>query len=256
MKFPAHALVAFVACALTIHNIANADIFAIYDFDDGAPNGLTESVFPDPPTDVIPGMYDTRINTTQNNSSTPFGGIATPPGGGDVHAFIRAAETPNINEFDNGGTSNNAYHEFSVTTPTGPNTYALDSIHFEYWVASPEANSTYNATLYSDQLGYASAASHLGTVQAELDPTESRTRTIDLRGISRGNFTNIAGGQTVQFRILFSDNSTGASFVDHHRIDDVTVRGRVIVNAVPEPGSISLLLLSSTAFVIRRRRFR
>lgn len=253
MKIPAFALLAIIACALLHINSANADIFAIYDFDDGAPNGLTESVFPDPPTDVIPGMYDTRINTTQNNSSTPFGGIATPSGGGDVHAFIRASETPNINEFDNGGTSNNAYHEFSVTTPVGPDTYALDSIHFEYWVSSPNAGSTYNATLYSDQLGYASAASHLGTVQAELDPTESRTRTFDLRGVTRGNFSNIAGGQTVQFRILFWDDSTGTT-VDHHRVDDVTVRGRVIVNSVPEPGSLTLLLAATTVLIARRRR--
>ena len=249
-------LICAVGLALLAPTNANADIFALYDFEDGAPGGLTQSVFPNPATTVTPSAYDTRAGATQNSSSNPFGFIATPPGGGDVHAFVEADETPDSIDFG----SNAAYHTFSVTTPTGPGTYALDSLHFEYWVAGADPNAEYTASLYSNLTGFplnSTAASGflLDQVSAETDPTESRTRSIDLRGVTRaGGFNNIPGGQTIEFRILFSDNSAGLSGTDHHRIDDVTLRGRLTTSAVPEPAASVLVLLVGGIVALRRRR--
>jgi hypothetical protein len=246
-----------LAFAFTSPAFCNADIFAIYDFDDGAPGGFTESVFPTPPLTVTPSAYNTRSSATQNSSpNTPFGGVVTPLAG-DNHAYIRTNQTPDLNEFNSNDPlnpgSNNAYHEFSITTPSGPGTYALDSLHFEYWISDAQAGSTYSATIYSDLVGYGNSGFLLGTLQAETDPFQSRTRTIDLRGVTRADFNNIAGGQTVEFRILFSDNSTSTTDTDHHRIDDVTVRGRV-TSAVPEPAAATLMLLAGGVLVVRRRR--
>jgi hypothetical protein len=255
MKFPRLAFAAFTAVALLITNSSNADIFALYNFDDQGvdKDGLTESVFPDPPTDVIPGLYNTRIDVKQTASSTKtFGDIAVPPEAADIHAYVRTSETLAINTFDTGGTNNQAYHEFTITTPSDTNTYALDSIQFEYWVSNAVDGATYEASVYSNLAGY-QAGDRLQTVNAETDPSGVRTRTINLQGIDRGLFSNIAGGTNVEFRILFSDNSTN-SVVDHHRVDDVTVRGRVVVTAVPEPSTASvLMLIGATAFLRRRR---
>lgn len=244
-----------VALALLAPANLNADIFAIYDFEDGAPNGLTESVFPNPAVTVLPSSYDTRANVSQNASTRAFGDIASPQNG-DIHAFIEAGETPTeINFGDNA-----AYHTFSITTPSGPGTYALDSLHFEYWVAGADPNATYTASLFSNLTGYplnSSAASGfvLDQVTAETNPIESRTRTIDLRGVTRaGGFNNISGGQTIEFRILFSDDSAGLLGTDHHRIDDVTLRGRITSSAVPEPAAGVLVLLLGGIVAIRRRR--
>jgi len=254
-----------LSCAAVLALLApanlNADIFAVYDFEDGAPSGLTDSVFPNPAVTVLPSAYDTRENVSQNSSTRAFGDIANPPNG-DAHAFIEAGETPTAINFGD----NAAYHTFSITTPSGPGTYALDSLHFEYWVAGADPNATYTASLFSNLTGFplnSAAASGfvLDQVTAETDPSESRTRTIDLRDVVRdGGFNSISGGQTIEFRILFSDNSDGFAAgsapgpTDHHRIDDVTLRGRITSAAVPEPTAGILVLLIGGVVAIRRRR--
>jgi hypothetical protein len=241
-----------LAFAFASPAFCNADIFAVYDFDDGAPGGMTQSVFPNP-SPVSPSLYNTRGGVTQNTSTTAFGDIATPANGGDIHAFVRSFETPDLDEFNSASGTNAAYHEFSITTPTGSDTYSLDSLHFEYWVSGAEAGKTYNATIYSDLVGYANSGFIVGTLQAQTNPSQPRTRSFNFNGATSGSFNNIAGGQTVGFRILFHDDASGSTGADHHRIDDVTLRGR-ITTAVPEPAAATLMMLVGGFVVLRRRR--
>jgi len=243
MKFQRAALLCAIGFALLAPSQSSADILALYEFDttfvDGAGNERDTSRDLNP--DVLAGNYDTRTNRV---SPTSTGGVAQSPV--DVHAFARTNATPNDNNLAN----NNVYHEFEVQIANG--TWTIDSLHFEYWVNDTTPGETYEATVYSDLVGY-SAGLELATEayvrQTNLVP---EIHNVTINGLQfRSEFQNLNPGDTAQFRIVFSDDVSAGSIV--HRVDDVELRG-FQTNAIPEPAVATILMLVAGIAVTRRRR--
>ena len=242
MKIQYLALCAFAFTLITADQ-SSADILALYEFDqtfvDGA--GNERDVSRDLNPDITAGNYDTRTNRTAPGS---FGGVA--PSTQDVHAFARTANTPNDTTF----ATNNNYHEFEVTIDNG--TWSIDSIHFQYWVNGTTPGETYQATVYSDLIGYGAGQElHIEPYvrQTTLNP---EIHTVSITGLQfQSEFQTLAPGTTAGFRILFSDDVSDPTIV--HRVDDIELRGFQTA-AVPEPAVASVLLLVGGFMVTRRRR--
>lgn len=248
MKLQQAALLCAIGFALLTPSYASADIMALYEFDTVAPfspfvdgNGNERDISRDLNPDVLAGNYNTRTNRT---SATSDGGIAQSPV--DVHAFARTTSTPNDIKL----TNNNVYHEFEVQIGTG--TWTIDSLHFEYWVNDTTPGELYQATVYSDLVGY-SAGLELATEtyvrQTNLIP---EIHNVTVNGLQfQSQFQNLSPGDTAQFRIVFSDDVGSGTLV--HRIDDVELRG-FQTTAVPEPAAATILMLITGFATTRRRR--
>jgi len=243
MRLHQLALCAIGLVLLGTTNQSNADILALYEFDDtfvdGSGNERDTSRDLNP--DVTAGNYDTRTNM---NAIGSLGGIAPPQA--DVHAFARTTQTPDDISLAN----NNNYHEFEVTLDRG--TWTIDSLHFEYWVNGTTAGENYRATVYSDLVGYGSGEELDTQTYVRQTNQFPEIHTVSITGLQfRNDFQQLSSGTTAQFRIVFSDNVDEASIV--HRIDDVELRGFQVA-AVPEPAAASLLLLVGGIATLRRRR--
>lgn len=248
MKLQQVALLCAIGFGLLTPSFASADIMALYEFDTVAPfspfvdgNGNERDISRDLNPDVVAGNYNTRTNRT---SPTSTGGIAQSPV--DVHAFARTNTTPNDIRLSN----NNVYHEFEVQIGTG--TWTIDSLHFEYWVNDTTPGETYQATIYSDLVGY-SAGLELATEsyvrQTNLVP---EIHNVTVNGLQfRNEFQNLNPGDTAQFRIVFSDDVSAGSIV--HRIDDVELRG-FQTSSIPEPAAATILMFIAGIAATRRRR--
>lgn len=248
MKTHRAALFCAMCLAILAPASACADILALYDFEtsftDVNGDQKAESLFNRPVenNDVASSVYNTR--STHQELGVDIGGISTTTV--DPHAFVRTFTTPN----STAQPANQNYHEFSIDINNGR--WSMDSLHFEYWVNGVSPGEEYRATLYSDLVGY-NAGDELGTVAYQ--PTTNQIpdiQTVTFGGSNfRQAFQNLQQGDSVEFRIVFSDNVSNGSIV--HRIDDVVVRG-FQVEGIPEPAAGSLLLLAGGIIAIRRRR--
>ena len=249
MKLQRVAMICAIGFVFLTPNQAPADILSLYEFDTVQPfspfvdgNGNERDISRDQNPDVFAGNYNTRTNRV---GAATDGGIAQSPV--DVHAFARTTSTPNDIRLSN----NNVYHEFEVQIGSG--NWSIDSLHFEYWVNDTTPGETYQATIYSDLVGY-SAGLELHTEayvrQTNLVP---EIHNVTVNGLSfRPEFQNLNPGDTAQFRIVFSDDVNDGTLV--HRIDDVELRGFQSIGSIPEPAAATILMFIAGFALTRRRR--
>lgn len=228
---------------------SSAEILATYDFEISQPppdnqnttdNQTSASVMGVPEVDAA--VYDTLTNQAASQNS---GGIRTIVNTAFPHAYARGSVTQNIlpDTFSELPSNDVVFHEFSVEVQQGE--WQLDRLHFDYWVDSPEAGTTYAATLYSDLIGGGELDSHEPTIP---DVPSSRNKEFSLASLSG---VTLSQGDTATFRIAFTDNANSGNAI--HRVDNVVLEGSAIV-AVPEPAAAGLLLLAGSVLATRRRR--
>ena len=169
-------------------------------------------------------VYDTSApNSVSGNDS----GVSS----SNQNAFLRAQNTPEATDPFAG---NIWYHSFAFeiqNLQTGQ-TLDLTTLDFDY---GPTTNGNidggyFEVGLFSDQIGYASAADRLAIARLEGDQNLDGTFTShDLRFLESGEpslgFTELANGDVVEFRFYFADNSIADNNI--HRIDNIRVHGLV-----------------------------
>ena len=227
---------------------SNADILALYDFESSFTDGTgiqkSESIFNRAIDNnaVTASVYDSRSTTTQNGAN--IGGIAATTI--DPHAFVRTFTTPNSTDV----AANSNYQEFEITINEG--VWAMDSLHFEYWVNGISPGEEYRATIYSDMVGYGSGQELSTAIYQTTTNQIPDIQTVSVGGSQfRQQHAQLTAGTTVQFRVVFSDNVSNGEIV--HRIDDVVVRG-FQVESIPEPAMATIMMFGASLVMVRRRR--
>ena len=133
----------------------------------------------------------------------------------------------------------------TITVTAGANDIALESFEFNYWFTSGFGGGDFRTYVTSDIAGFTDGNEHgFGQV---LDNSRPNAGAQVLEQIDISSLGTLGSGNSVEFRIYFTDNSTASNRI--HRVDDVAVIGTII----PEP---STALLGGLAFLGLLRRHR
>lgn len=208
----------------------SAVILASYDFTGGSGVSIVDH------PDTTAGDYDPR--------STAVGGDDSAISSFSNNAYMRAENTPAGTGPNDG--ANMFYHSFSLTIDSG--TWNIESVTYDYFATS--IYQSFFTGLYTDQTGFTDTSVKLGGL--DINSNAGGLATVDLtsaNAIAGSAFEGLTAGSSVEFRIYFGDNSTSNDRI--HRIDNLTVNGSAVI---PEPGTVSLVLVAAGALFFLRKR--
>ena len=194
--------------ALLFAHSAPAEILARFDFADGSTASTDTS-----PYSIVPA-YDARSAAIAGDDSAVSSITET--------AYMRAENTPATT---NPGT-NSYYHTFSIEVAGLAAGESLDLTALSLTYTATQIYQTFSVGTYSDAVGYSGTGDKLADI--DIATNAGGSFKVDLTAanpVAGTAFTGLTNDQTIEFRFVFSDNSTANNRI--HRLDDIVLHGTV-----------------------------
>jgi len=211
----------------------NAEVLALYDFN-GNGNSVDTSLYS---SADIGRLYYTGGNVQINDyiATRTYDDVSS------RRAGIYANDNGSFQGMEDAtlSTSSSFYFRFGITVQGLEADQTLNLSSITYTVGESGSTTNFHTAVIEEQsrayMG-TSAAYGAGYTEESFSLTHSTTQ-------------DLYNGDTVYFRLLFSNNGVGST-ATRLFLDDLTINGTV----VPEPTAISLLGLGGLALVTRRKR--
>ena len=271
-------LVAFIVTTSSL----NAEIVSLYNAAlESEINGSDHSASVVNTPLVVNGLYNTRSAQIATSSGVsphqsgviPDNLVVSP--NIDGHLYIQSAVTATSTSINQ---VSSPFHEFQITV--AENQLNLDTLSFNCWATETSVNDPESATDYTYEVrALAEVTDATGAVTSQfanltLTPNSGANRVRIQNPLNQSIATDsnnvvefdlsrlgtLTTGQQVNFRLAFADydtasgsgGSSGPQDAFHiQRLDNVQIAA---TSAVPEPGSLCLLLGGLSSLTLRRKR--
>lgn len=220
---------------LTLPLVSDAAIVARYDFEASTPAAAARNSTDTDPDSIAKALTPSALLSPQSNRSSSSS---------INHYYVRTEVTSNSKS---DALQDGSYFSFEIE-PVAGTPLSLSNLTF---LSATTAGSEY---AFTGTVFVRSSVDGFATDLAEFTRSSTTattaanyvSRAVDLSGAAFQNLT-----APVTFRLYFWDDSSTLTSTNTgvvHRVDDI------IVNSVPEPGSVGLLGLGALSLLVRRRR--
>lgn len=210
---------------------ASAEVLAQYDFVDGSPAATTADFIT--ATDAAFGPF------SSSSSSPSIDALGVFVAASDTNRLVDAGTNALADALDPPGGAGD-YISFTIDS-TSPTPLRISNIQYTYSSAS-NSGFVLSSHLLTSATGF-TASDSLNTI--DFDSVNGSTdANVDVSNID--DLQNLSG--PLEIRIYFSDSTFRPG--PNHRVDTIIIQG------VPEPGSLALLGLGGVCLLSRRRRHR